>query len=278
MGRAISSLEQVIRLSPKDHKPHYMWATILLESERFSDALAEFRMAAKLAPPETAMADEIRAAWGNCLIRLRRYEEALEVMKPADDMAEIQALRSQSLFSLRRFEESRACAQDSIRQQPEQIEAALILAQLYDRSGEQQQGITLLRRLLPKHSAELRLHQRLGELLAATGQMEESLIHRNLAGEIAELRRQFSDAHQQAAVDPDNAELRLKLAQLAEKLGKTDLAQGWYQAAVGLSPGNKTIQEQWQQFQTRHFQSSLSAPRNSLQPNASYNEPPPAEF
>jgi tetratricopeptide (TPR) repeat protein len=96
---------------------------------------------------------------------------------------------------------------------------------------------------------KLTLHQKLGELLASAGHVEESLMSRKRAGEIAELRNQFSIAHQNAATDTANPELRLKLAELAEKLGETELARGWYIAALGISPNDEQAQDRWKKFQ-----------------------------
>lgn len=259
MGMAIDSLGNVIGLKPEDFRPHYMQGTIYLEAERYADAQEAFEIAAQLAPLDSTAADEVRAEWGKCLIRLRRYEEALHAMEPARPWPEILTHRAQACFSLRQFAEAKRFAQEALTLDPLNPEAAIIIAQIHEREGDANSGISLLQKCLASHPMDLTLHQKLGELLAGTGRVDESLVHRTRAGEIADLRQQFSLAHQKAATDASNPDLRLKLADLAEKLGETELAHGWYLAAIGISPNDEQIQERWKQFQARNPQTASQA-------------------
>jgi tetratricopeptide (TPR) repeat protein len=249
MGMAVESLRNVIRLRPDDFRPHYMLGTIYLEAERFGDAQAALAMAVDLAPVRSNVVDEIRAELGNCLIRLRRFEEALSAMEPAQPWPDILTHRAQACYSLRQFDNARRFAQEALSLEPLNPESTIIIAQIYERDGDPEAGISLLRKCLAAHPMKLTLHQKLGELLASAGHVEESLMSRKRAGEIAELRNQFSIAHQNAATDTANPELRLKLAELAEKLGETELARGWYIAALGISPNDEQAQDRWKKFQ-----------------------------
>lgn len=285
MGMAVDSLAHVIRLRPEDFRPHYMQGTIYLEAERFAEAQEALEIAARLAPPDSDVADEIRAEWGKCLIRLRRYEDALHAMEPARPWLDILTHRAQACFSLRQFAEAKQFAQDALSLDPLHSEAAIITAQTLEREGDSESGISLLRKCVTKHPMDLTLHQKLGELLAGTGRVDESLLHRTRAGEIADLRQQFSLAHQNAATDASNPDLRLKLADLAEKLGETELAHGWYLAAIGMSPNDEQIQERWQQFQARNPQAAaLSTPPEKAsraelpKPHTPAQKPPSVEF
>jgi|JI6StandDraft_1071083.scaffolds.fasta_scaffold05132_2 tetratricopeptide (TPR) repeat protein len=285
MGMAVDSLANVIRLQPEDFRPHYMQGTIYLEAERFADAQEAFEIAARLAPLDSTVADEVRAEWGKCLIRLRRYEDALHAMEPARPWPDILTHRAQACFSLRQFAEAKRFAQEALALSPLNPEAAIISAQIHEREGDAESGISLLQKCLANHPMDLTLHQKLGELLAGTGRVDESLVHRTRAGEIADLRQQFSLAHQNAATDASNPDLRLKLADLAEKLGETELAHGWYLAAIGMSPNDEQIQERWKQFQARNPQTASQTipPRKASRtqlPKSSTpaQEPPSAEF
>jgi tetratricopeptide (TPR) repeat protein len=251
MGKAIQHLDHVERLSPGDFRPIYMRASILLDSERFGDAAIAFAHAAEHVETGNTVADEILAEWGNCLIRLRRFDEALAVMKNANPWPDVQARRAQASFSLRRFDEARAFAEEALQKEPLHLEASLVAAQCDEHFGDPEKGIRQLKKCLEQSPHQLLLHQRLGDMMASNGQTEDALIHRQRAHQIAELRAQFADMHQAAAIDSSDADLRVKLAELAEQLGEVDLASGWYQAAIGLNPGSLSIRDQWAKFQQR---------------------------
>lgn len=267
MEQAIHSLNDVIRLSPTDFRPHYMQATILQDFERFADSAIAFEQAARLVPKGTTVADEILAGWGDCLVRLRRYQEALNAMETARSWPDILARRAQACFSLRRFEAAKKLAEQVLVEVPLHPEAVIVAAQVYEQAGEFERSINLLQETLRKHPHDLRLDHRLADVLGSAGRAADALFHRNRAGEIAKLRAAFSEAHQAAIRDVTNAELRLQLGELAEKLGETDIARNWYQAALGMSPGNLQIQQQWQQFQARYppaYRSEPAAPGPQL--------------
>lgn len=252
MENAINSLESVMRLRPTDYRPHYLQATILQDFERFSDSAISFQKAAELAPAGTNVSDEIRAEWGDCLIRLRRFEEAVAAMEPAGPWPDVLARRAQAMFSLRRFDDAGTFAAEALSKQPLHIEATIVAAQVHERNGQINDGIRLLSASLEVAPNDLRLHQRLADLLAASGKTEEAIQHRTQAGAIASLRQQFSETLQKAVRDSESPELRLQLGELAEKLGETEHARNWYQAALGLSPGDSQIQERWSRFLADH--------------------------
>ena len=89
------------------------------------------------------------------------------------------------------------------------------------------------------------MHKKIEELLTGTGKVDQSLVHRSRAGEVADLRQQLSLAERYADADASDPDLRLKWADLMDKSGKTELAHGWYPAAIGMSSRDEPIQERW---------------------------------
>ncbi len=252
MDEAINSLEEVIRRTPDDFRPHYMKATILQDFERFGDAETAFREAASRVPGDSRVDDEVRLGWGDCLIRLRKYDEAIKALENAGDWPDVLAKRSQAQFALRRFEEARASAAAALSRQPVHPDASVVMAQLEEREGKTDDAIRRLEEVAKQYPMELPPLLRLADLLAAAGRTEESLKIRSRSGELADLRAQFSKAHQDAVRDLTNASLRLQLAQIADKLGEYQLAAGWYLAAVGMAPNDAAILNQWNSFLHRH--------------------------
>lgn len=276
MEQAIISLEQVIRLEPNDFRPHYMKATILRDFERFEDASLAFEEAVRRAPEGKPVTDEIRSAWGDCLIRLRKYEEAMAVLEPAGDWPEVLAWRAQACFSLRRFEEAQQFANAALQKDPLQPDALLVAAMTSERSGDPQTAIAMLQKGLQKYPNELRYHHRLADFYGAVGNVDEATKYRNRAGEIADLRSKFSAAHQAMVRDTNNAEMRLQLAELAESLGEPEMARSWYDAAISLAPDDPKVRAAWENFRKTHPE--LDAPNNAENEPAPSGPPVSQEF
>jgi tetratricopeptide (TPR) repeat protein len=252
MEQAIGSLKQVIRLRPDDFRPWHMQASILQDFERFGDAELAWQEAALRVPEGSAASDEVHAGWGDCLVRLRKYDAALQALERAKDWPDVLARRAQAKFALRQFTDAQADAAAAISQQPLHPDATVVLAQIEEREGRTDAAIERLRQVVEAAPMELPPLLRLADLLAAAGRLDESLTFRTRAGEIAELRAAFSKLHQAAVRDLADAGLRLQLAETADKLKQPQMAAAWYAAALGMAPGDVRIQHQWQSFLSRH--------------------------
>ena len=252
MEKAIQTLREVSRIAPADCRPIYMQATILRDFERFEDAALAFVEAAEKAPANSTVAREIHAEWGDCLIQLRRWEQALAVLQKAGDWPDVLALRAQAMFSLRRFDEASALANQALTHDPTQPDAALVAAAASERRNQIDNGLQLLNRCLQKHPFDLRLHNRTAELLAAVNRTAEAEQFRRQAAEIARLRAQLSSTQQELVRDSSNVEKRLEIAAVAEQLGELKTAEQWLRAAVGMAPELPAANAALQQFLQKH--------------------------
>lgn len=252
MVQAVNTLKVVANQEPNDYRPHYMEASILHDFERFEDATLAYEQAAKRLPQKSPARDEVLVGWSECLVRLRRHEEALEVLQPVSNSPEAEAQRAVALFALRNSKAALTSAESALAQRPLHPEAAAVAAQCYEQNGEINQGLALLKQTAELHPHELELHLRLAEMLSATGQTDEALKHRKTAASISEYRRDFSHKQQALVHNADNANSRFEIAQLAEKLGKVEIARSWLRAAVGMESATDKIRSHWQRFNEQH--------------------------
>jgi tetratricopeptide (TPR) repeat protein len=252
MAPAIDSLDSLINLQPDDFRPHYMQASILFDFERFDDAAVAYERAAERLSHVSSVKNELLAGWGKCLVRLRRYQAALDVMKLAEDHPEIQTQRAVALFALGQRAEAEERAASALRDLPSHPPAVQVAAQCYELNGRTAEGIDLLQQALDEHPHELELHVRLAEMLSASGQPDAALRHREMVATISDARREFSQRQQALVHDVDNATLRLEIAQLAERLGKIELARSWLRASAGMTSATDEVRASWEQFQQRH--------------------------
>ena len=252
MVQAIDTLKVVAEQQPDDYRPHYMEASILHDFERFEDATLAYEQAAKRLPQNSPASTEILVGWGECLVRLRRHLEALDILQPAANTLEAEVQRAVALFALRKPEAALKSAEFALTQRPLHPEAAAVASQCYEQNGEIDRGIKLLEQAADSHPHELELHLRLAEMLSAVGKTKDALKHRKIAASISEHRRDFSHK-QQALVHNDNdANLRFEIAQLAEQLGKIEIARSWLRAAIGMKSTTDEIRSDWQRFNEQH--------------------------
>jgi len=127
-----------------------------------------------------------------------------------------------------------------------------VAAQCYEHNGDVERGIALLQEAADVHPHELELHLRLADMLSADGQVDAALEHRTTAATISAYRRDFSHKQQALVHNDEDANLRFEIAQLAEQLGKIEIARSWLHAAVGMASVTDEIRSFWQQFQKRH--------------------------
>lgn len=261
MVQAVDSLRSVIALMPDDFRPYYMQAAILHDFERFDDAAESYARAAERIPRDAPARDEILTGWGECLVSLRRHEEAIQVMQSAASSPDVEAQRAVAFLALRRADEALQAAQSALSLAPLHPVAVTAASRCYERAGDIDKCVALLKKAVDEHPHNLEIHLRLAEAFAVTRQLDEALEHRQIAATITDLRKQFSHLQQALVHDDDDAGLRFEIAQIGEQLGKTEIARSWLRAAVGMDSATNEIRDYWQQFQQRHPQPQGISPR-----------------
>jgi ankyrin repeat protein len=98
------------------------------------------------------------------------------------------------------------------------VAVAAMLQQGVDANVRNSYGWTAL-----MHAARLGDEARVKELAAT-------------ADELKRLRTEFSQLHETAAAEPNNADVRCRLGVLARALDRPDLARGWFEAALAINP------------------------------------------
>lgn len=252
MEQAVVSLDEVIRLTERPDRAAYMKASILFDFERFADSVQAFDIALRHVAPQSDLADEIRSGAAAALIRLRRFEEVLKVLKPAKALATVLVQRATANYSLNQLDAAQQQLNKAIEREPGNPEAAALLAQILEKQDRRIDGIAILQEALKLHPLHLPIHHRMADLLAAEGRTEEALHFRSEADRIAKLRSDFSHAQQDLIRDQRDPHLRLKVAELAEQLNRFEDANTWHMAAIGLAPSDPTVAAAYTKFLDRH--------------------------
>jgi tetratricopeptide (TPR) repeat protein len=266
MNDAQKVLDAIIRFAPDDFRAYRMQAMILHDFELYDEALVQWNSAIDRATkfPEFLAYCQLRK--GECLIRLRRYDEACvtladvsldatsratDEIPEADFAAQVFAARAEACLAIRHFDESARFAAESLARSSGNVSATLTAVRLAEEQKQYDKAIQLLKAAIERHPHDAQLHGRMADILASLGQSDESNIARSRSAELMALQTRFADLHQKAIERPDDAAIRLQLAETAELLGRTRIAGMWYQAAAGLAPRDADIQQHSHAFPQR---------------------------
>jgi tetratricopeptide (TPR) repeat protein len=267
MDDAQKVLDQIIQFAPDDFRAYRFKAMILQDFELYDDSLIQWNAAIDRARLDPKFLAYCQFRKGECLIRLRRYEEACATLAEvhpdpegsaadglpaADFAAQVFAAQAEACFAIRRFDEASRFAAESLLLSPGNVSATLTAARLAEEQQRHEEAILLLKTAIDRHPSEAQLIGRMADILVTTGQTEQAAVARSRSAELIALQTHFADLHQQAIARPDDFDVRLKLAETAESLGRTELAAMWYRAASGLAPGDAAVQQAFQQFRQRH--------------------------
>ncbi|MCR9202284.1 MAG: hypothetical protein NXI04_26880 [Planctomycetaceae bacterium] len=252
MDQALDEIGQVTRLAPEDYRPHFMKGEILKDYEQFQLATGAFSAAADLAVAGSTGEEDVRVGWSECLVRLGRYSEALDVLKPLQATPVVMVRRAQACYFLRQYDEARTMIEAVLPQMSDDIDAVTLAVSLYEQERDYSAGMQLISSALKRQPRNIRLLSAAADVFGAAGQQEQAAGFRERSASIAELQQRFSELHQAAVQDIDDVGLRLQLADVAEQLGKPRIARTWLEAAVGMAPQDDAVQQAWTTFREAH--------------------------
>lgn len=275
MDDAQKVLDAIIRFAPDDFRAYRFQAMILHDFELYDEALIQWNAAIDRAQLASKFLAYCQLRKGECLIRLRRYDEACvtlaeihldptssaaDGLSAADFAAQVFAARAEACLAIRRFDESSRFAAESLALSPGNVAATLTAVRLAEERERNEEALLLLKAAIDRHPREAQLYGRMADILASTGQNDQADTARSRSAELMALQMRFADLHQQAIERQDDVAVRLQLAETAELLGRTGIAGMWYQAAAGLAPQDSAVQQAYHAFQQRQQSATLDGP------------------
>ena len=125
---AVSLLSRAVKAAPGHAKAQEDLGTLLLNLDRAEEALSHLERAQELRPPHAALLSKLSAAHQ----RLGRSGKADELRRDAASLSPTQAKLDEAtrLFVKGQFRESEKLAQELVRENPHDVNAALLLARL----------------------------------------------------------------------------------------------------------------------------------------------------
>ena len=250
MDNALAHLAKVIELDPKDMRPWRLRGLILKDFEKYDEAVTSYEGALNRAN-EAYIQQEVREELAECLVRLRRYEDAMVQLKLIKATAESKSLEADSLLALGKPEEAEQALADALRLDPSHLRALTIRSTLFLEQGELAKAKDHLEKTIAVHPFDFNLRSMLMQLLLRLGDKPGASIQEEKMKELKELKDLFAKLHIQSIQSPNDVSLRFELGNTAMKLGMTETAIDWYNATLGMDPNHLGARQRLSQIMTQ---------------------------
>ncbi len=234
MQLAVEQLEIIAGQDVADARPKRLQGLICKDLERFPEAIDAYVESLRRDPKQSDL-QQILLELAACQVGALRFADAEATLAQSAASADSLALRAECSAAFGRADVEELLT-EALRRDGNQLRALLLVSQRRIDAGDLGGAAEHLRRATAAHPAEFKPRYLLASVLSRMG--EQAAADREL-GEmrrVQDLRRQFTDLHEQALVDLGDAELRYRLATVARELGMSDMAKVWVEATLAINP------------------------------------------
>jgi len=232
---AVRHLLRTAELDPTDPRPHRLLGLIHKDFERYEDAIPFYQESlARNADQEDA--SEIRQELAVCQSKARRNRDALATLARCSAQPAIEVLRAECHHGLGQTAEAKTALARALEGDPDNLDGLLLKGTILLEEGDAHSAIDAFRRAIDKHPKDYTAHFMLAQAYGKAGEQELAKAEHEAAEKIRVVRHEFSQLHKAAWERPDDIQVRLRLAALAQELGRPDLAEVWLRSAATLQP------------------------------------------
>ena len=170
---AIELLSKVVQVTPGNAKAQEDLGTLLLNADRAQDALPHLERAKALRPPHAPLEAKLSAVYQ----KLGMNNEASSARQAAASLSPIQAKLDEAtrLFIKGQFRESEKLAQELVRENPHDVNAALLLARLAMMANCYSDAREILERIVDKQPRFIAAWHDLGTVLKESHEYENAV-------------------------------------------------------------------------------------------------------
>jgi tetratricopeptide (TPR) repeat protein len=186
----------------------------------------------------------VRKELAECLVRLNRYPEALEVLNamPSEplpgDRPAIEGLRAECLRALGQTAEARKILDQALATYADSVDLYRLRAQLYLESEEPAEAVKLLLKALDIDRSDYPCRYQLLLAYQALNRTADADAQRRLLDQTQKDLTEMARLNREAGQKPWDPAPRWRLAELSEKLGRRELAERWRLAARACPPAH----------------------------------------
>lgn len=232
LDRAADHLERVAGLDPRDGRPHRLLGLIYKDLAQLEPAETAYREALRRSLPDDTRR-EVRLELGETLARLTRYADALEVLtgEAPHDAAWV-AVRVECLRALNRRTEATTQLDAGLRDFSTAAPLWRLRGQLALDGTHTDEAIKALEQAVTLAPADEQARYLLGQAYTAAGRPADADREFQRRDEIRADLTRITDLTKEAMDKPWDPAVRLRLAEVCDRLEKPDLAKMWRTAAA----------------------------------------------
>jgi len=233
---AVSHLQELVKLEPDNYLAHALIGHMAFDFEDFKVAVENYRKALSIKRPEAIPArlhQEVLRNLARSLIGQNNYPEALKLLDTAEpDHALVLALKADCHRGLGNAETARKLLDQALEIDPSQRVAVLLQVDLAVDRKQTAAVVEPLQRILKTDPHDTACRYQLAQAWQRLGETEKYKREMVRHERSRKLKQELTETNLQANRVPENAEVRDRLAEICEALGKRELAQMWRQAAA----------------------------------------------
>ncbi len=234
---AMRELDIVILRKPLDFRPHLLKGHMHSDMERYSAAQEAYSRAVELHPPESILAD-LLPSLARVQVKQRDYAGALETLAKAKPTASNLALQGECDRGMGRQDEARQHVEEALQKEPRDREALGLSGRLYIDAGKPELAVAPLQQVLEQDPHDFETRYQLAQALREMGQAEAADEQMKLSEKTIELRTELAQLTDLAIQKTGDADVRDRMAEVCDALGKHELAATWRKAAANCRGGN----------------------------------------
>jgi tetratricopeptide (TPR) repeat protein len=235
VGMAAEELLKVAEGDPRDGRAHRLLGLIEKDREQFAPAVDFYREALRR-QPDAPDRNEILEELGDCLLKLNRFDEALAALEDLPETVSVLNLRATCQAGLGEADAQATSLARARDLAPTHLKTLVASAARATADGDLDGTVRWLSAAVQHHPHDSQSHYLLAQALERLGEGERAKEQFQLFEQWQAVEQEFTELHNSASADVSNANLRLRLGDLALKLAKPELAETWYRAALALDP------------------------------------------
>ncbi len=235
MQHAMEAAHRVAEIDPENAQIYRFMGMIQQDYEQWEDAKTAY-LTCLDKDPFAEYRNEILVGLGQICLKLRQYPEAKSWLQLATVTPQVLALRAEAEFNLGNLATALEQLQQSLDADPQQRDAILLTGTIQVQDKKHNEAIAVLLQGLEYHPKDDQLMYKLAEAYRGIGDNINAEKYIAQSDSLRQKRERFSKLNTDAIGEPTNVEMRLELGQLAEEIGKPEIAMGWYQAVLQLDP------------------------------------------
>jgi tetratricopeptide (TPR) repeat protein len=242
MEHAREQLEIVAEQAPGDPRPKRLLGEIHRDFEKYDLAVDAYRESLRRDPNQPKR-EELLVDLAECLLKLRRFEEAREVLRECPRSARSLTLEAETFYEAGENGPAKKPLEEALALDSSYLGAMRLKARMALDANGPTLAAQILRRAVELHPKDHLAHYYLVQAYRRLGERQLAEKHLQVSRDLRALFQKFADLNQKAIKSPADAEIRYQLGVLAGQLDKRELARSWLEHALALDPNHAAARQ-----------------------------------